>query len=31
MLLGVLAGGWMHALAVVAVAAHAAPRPTRSG
>jgi hypothetical protein len=25
MLLGVLAGGWMHALAVVAVAAHAAP------
>jgi hypothetical protein len=30
--LGVLAGGWMHALAVVAVAAHAAPEePTRSG
>lgn len=26
MLLGVLAGGWMHALAVVAVAGHAAPR-----
>ncbi|WP_279071793.1 acyl-CoA dehydrogenase C-terminal domain-containing protein, partial [Microbacterium lacticum] len=25
MLLGVLAGGWMHALAVVAVAAHEAP------
>lgn len=25
MLLGTLAGGWMHALAVVAVAAHAAP------
>jgi hypothetical protein len=26
MLLGVLAGGWMHGLAVVAVAAHAARR-----
>ena len=25
MLLGVLAGGWMHALAVVAVAAHEVP------
>ncbi len=27
MLLGSLAGGWMHALAVVAVLGHAAPAP----
>ncbi len=31
MLLGTLAGGWMHALALVAVAAHAAPAPADAG
>ena len=31
MLLGVLAGGWMHGLAVVAVAAHDAPAAEDAG